>query len=1055
MKLGLLEATVRLMLADRFPVLSADDGIEGLLGFKAAEFLSGNIQLRDLVHPQDREVAESLFSATKPQQFGSLVLRLRQSNGRIRVVEVEFQRERAGGENEILILHLRDAGRLSLNGEAQAAAGCWETLDILEDYLYFTDRNHVLVGANRLMREFVAAQLGEGTGWRGLSDYDVFPELYADVLYGMETEVLAGAPSVQQIHEIEVADGSHRWFDIRRYPLKNKSDKIIGLFGISRDVTEQVRLQQTLRESEEFLQESQRIAGIGSYTLDLVSGVWSSSEVLDGIFGIDKNHDHTVSSWGAMILDDDREWMERYFAEEVVGKGQTFDREYRIARQSDHAERWVHGLGHLERDTAGRAVKMRGTIQDITERKLTEEQLRFAASVFTHAREGIVITSPDGTILDVNGMFSTITGYAREEALGKKPNMLKSGRQDAGFYAQMWKLLVETGQWSGEIWNRCKDGRIYPEMLTISAVCDDRGRIRHYVALFMDITEMKEHERQLERLAHYDMLTGLPNRVLLLRRLQEAMSQLRRQDHCMAVAYLDLDGFKEVNDLHGHDIGDQLLIALSKRMQRVLRRGDTLARLGGDEFVLVAHDLESDAAGLSVLKQLLTTASDPVLIGVEVLQVSASIGVTFYPQVEALEADQLLRQADHAMYQAKMAGKNRYEIFDGRKGATNQGQKQLVEQIRRALDEQEFVMYYQPKVNMGTGEIIGAEALIRWQHPERGLLSPAVFLPAIEDNVLAVEVGDWVISTVLDQMEEWKRADLELPVSVNVGARQLQQEDFADRLKRHLDEHPGVDPHKLELEIQNSGSAGNSQQMHTLIAGCRALGVTFALDDFGTGSNSLHDLKRSPTDVLKIDPSFVRDIFENPREMSILESVLGLASAYSRQSIAEGVENVEQGLSLLRMGCELAQGYGIAPPMPAEELPDWMLKWRPDPRWLDVVVESAVPVAGPLEDAPEEHRAWLAQMEAYLKGESNSEPRVSRHQCKLGAWLDAESLAGRSSRPDFQAIVALHWRIHAVASGILKLKAKERGAEALEQLAELSILLDKLFDRLKVFRPRG
>jgi diguanylate cyclase (GGDEF)-like protein/PAS domain S-box-containing protein len=573
---------------------------------------------------------------------------------------------------------------------------------------------------------------------------------------------------------------------------------------------------------------------------------------------------------------------------------------------------------------------------DITERKKTEEKLQFAASVFTHAREGIMITAADSKIIDVNDTFTNITGYSRDEVLGQTPNLLSSGIQGKEFYASLWGDLIKNGHWYGEVWNRRKDGEVYAEILTISAVRDAQGNTQHYVALFSDITTLKKHESELERIAHYDALTGLPNRVLLADRLHQGMMQAVRRKQRLAVVYLDLDGFKAINDNHGHEAGDQLLIAVASRMKQSLREGDTLARLGGDEFVAVMPDLADIETSIPMLSRLLTAASQPLRLNSLLLQVSASLGVTFYSLSEDIDADQLLRQADQAMYQAKLLGKNRYHVFDAEQDRSVRGHHESLERIRHALTEREFVLYYQPKVNMRSGEVIGAEALIRWQHPERGLLAPAVFLPVIEDHPLAVELGEWVIDNALTQIERWQAVGLDIPVSVNVGARQLQETNFVGRLRTLLAAHPNVNPDDLELEILETSALEDLAQVSMVINACREIGVTFALDDFGTGYSSLTYLKRLPVTLLKIDQSFVRGMLGDSDDLAILDGVLGLAVAFRRQVIAEGVETVEHGEMLLQLGCELGQGYGIARPMPASEMPAWAAAWRIDPSWANL-----------------------------------------------------------------------------------------------------------------------
>jgi diguanylate cyclase (GGDEF)-like protein/PAS domain S-box-containing protein len=588
---------------------------------------------------------------------------------------------------------------------------------------------------------------------------------------------------------------------------------------------------------------------------------------------------------------------------------------------------------HVYVKVPGQAPEMFCVDVDLSARKQAEAKLQLAAQVFSHAREGIIITNAEGCIVDVNSAFSRITGYSREEAMGQNPRMLGSGRQDDGFYAAMWRTLSEQSYWSGEVWNQRKDGEPYAEQLTISSVRDAQGNTTHYVALFSDITAIKLHQSQLEHMAHFDALTHLPNRLLLSDRLQQALMQTQRRGQQLAVVYIDIDGFKHVNDRYGHDVGDQLLIILANAMKNTLREGDTLARIGGDEFVAVLIDLDCTASCVPMLTRLLEAAAAPVQLGELVLQGTASVGVTFYPQAQEIEADQLLRQADLAMYQAKVTGKNRYQIFDAEQDNYLRNHHESLERIRQALTQNELMLYYQPKVNMHSGKVIGVEALIRWQHPEKGLLAPATFLPVIEGHSLAIDVGEWVIDTALAQIERWHLSGLDLPISVNVGACQLQQCNFVVRLQTLLANHPQVNPSSLELEILETSALADMTQVSQVIEACAQMGIQFALDDFGTGYSSLTYLRRLQVTLLKIDQSFVRDMLDNPDDLAILQGVIGLASAFKREVIAEGVETVAHGVALLKLGCTLAQGYGIARPMPAEQVQAWASTWQPAAAW--------------------------------------------------------------------------------------------------------------------------
>lgn len=698
-------------------------------------------------------------------------------------------------------------------------------------------------------------------------------------------------------------------------------------------------------------------------------------------------------------------------------------------------------------DTAGEREGLVVIGRDITVLRQAMERLRLAAGVFTHAREGIVITDVRGTIVDTNEAFSRITGYAREEIVGQNPRLLKSNLHGPEFYAELWRNLAGKGYWQGEIWNRRKDGEIYAELLTISAVHDQQGDATHYIALFSDITAQKEHEQQLEHIAHYDALTGLPNRVLLADRMHQAMFQTQRRGQRLAVAYIDLDGFKAINDTYGHEVGDELLLVVSRRMKQALREGDTIARLGGDEFVAVLLDLPLAETSVPLLTRLLAAAAQPVHVGELTLQVSASLGVTFYPQADDVDADQLLRQADQAMYQAKVAGKNRYHIFDAEQDRNVRGYHESLERIRRALHEREFVLYYQPKVNMRSGEIIGAEALIRWQHPERGLLAPATFLPVIEDHPLCVEVGEWVIDSALAQIEAWHSAGLDLAVSVNVSAGQLQQPDFMERLRALLLAHPGVQSGRLELEILETSALQDLAQVSHIMHACREIGVNFALDDFGTGYSSLTYLKSLPATHLKIDQSFVRGMLVDTDDLAILEGVLSLATAFRRHAIAEGVETLEHGQILLQLGCELGQGYVIARPMPAAELPGWAATWQTDPVWSGcrAVSRDLLPVLF----AGVEHRAWIRAVTEHLKGDYELIPPLHEHQCRFGTWLYGEGKAMFGAWPVFAAIESTHHQVHILAAELLALQARGQGSEAWARCSELHHLRDTLIGQLQ------
>ncbi|WP_445367788.1 EAL domain-containing protein [Methylomonas sp. BW4-1] len=562
-----------------------------------------------------------------------------------------------------------------------------------------------------------------------------------------------------------------------------------------------------------------------------------------------------------------------------------------------------------------------------------EAEQRLAASVFAHTHDSVVITDSENRIIDVNAAFSRITGYAREDVLGKNPSILKSGRQSAEFYKAMWQSLNAHDHWSGELWNRNKKGEVFAALTSISVVRDEDGKIHHYIGLSADITPLKNHEYDLERIAHFDPLTGIPNRVLLADRLAQALAHTHRASNHMAVCYLDLDGFKPVNDQFGHEAGDQLLIEISLRIRDCLRAGDTVARIGGDEFVLLLLDFNDPRECEAVLERMLCKVAEPFSIDDNQVCVSASVGLTLYPD-DLASADTLLRHADQAMYVAKQRGKNRYHLFDQELDRIALVRGETLTQIEAALLNNQFELYFQPKVNMRLGKVLGAEALIRWRHPERGLLSPAAFLPDIEGTELVIALGNWVLARALDHLQTWQDMGLNIAISINIAPRHLLHQDFVETLKTGFAAHPQLRPHCLELEILETAALEDIGRVTAVMKECQKLGVGFALDDFGTGYSSLTYLKALPADTLKIDQSFIRDILGDPEDLAIVAGIINLTAAFHRQVIAEGVETDEHGLLLLKLGCDNAQGYGIARPMPAGDLQEWIRNWLPNQEWL-------------------------------------------------------------------------------------------------------------------------
>lgn len=697
-------------------------------------------------------------------------------------------------------------------------------------------------------------------------------------------------------------------------------------------------------------------------------------------------------------------------------------------------------IGEMNTDTE---TIFRLVISDISERKIVEEQLELSASVFKNAGEGIMITNLNGIISDVNGTFTKITGYSKEEVIGKKTSILSSGLQDKEYYSTMWKTLTIEDSWTGELWNKRKDSRLYAQMLIINKVYDKHGKPSHFVALFSDITSMKEHENSLKNIAHFDQLTKLPNRVLLADRLKNGMMQAKRNKQHLAVIFLDIDGFKGVNDNYGHEVGDKLLITLSKEMKLALREGDTLARIGGDEFVAVLCELNEISDALPIIERLLESTTKKVPIGDEWIQVSASLGVTFCPENHIVDPDLLLRQADQSMYQAKLSGKNRYHFFNEAENSLIRERFEGIEQVRVALKKEEFILYYQPKINMRTGKVIGVEALIRWKDPTKGIILPLEFLRVIDGHSLSIDVGEWVIQHTLSQIKSWQDIGINIPVSVNLGARQLLEEGFVNRLGNILSQYPSVQPNMLELEVLETSKFEDLVKAKNVMDTCIKLGVTFSLDDFGTGYSSLVYLKQLPIKQIKIDQSFIRDMLNNPDDLSILEGIISLGEAFQRTVIAEGIETSEHAMILLSLGCELGQGYEIAAPMPVDEFIVWLNEYKPNDIWQNQNLIDAN--QRQILFIKVQHRAWIENIKAILNKKENSY-RYSIHECIFGKWLEHSGMEYLGDT--YESINLKHKNIHIYADKLLSLHYNGHNAEALAGLVELYRLRDEILDKL-------
>ncbi len=644
----------------------------------------------------------------------------------------------------------------------------------------------------------------------------------------------------------------------------------------------------------------------------------------------------TPALWLEQVHAEDRPALEKAIGQLVRGDSGREKLELRMPHHG--AWRWLEAtLMVIERGLHGAPpARLLATLADVGERHEALERQRLSSSLFQHLHEGLLVTDADLHALDVNPAYTEILGVPRAELLGTVPSLLRPQPADPIARQQraaMWASLRDTGRWRGELLERRRNGETCTLQATISSVLGPERDLRYHVLVISDITEQRLQRERLERQAHFDELTRLPNRVQLSMLLADAMRAADRDGFLLAVCYLDLDRFKPVNDRFGHAAGDRLLAELAGRLRSALRRRDTwadsAARLGGDEFVLLLRAGTIEEARMAV-ERVLRVVSQPYVVDpvADPVQITASMGATVYP-IDRSDADTLLRHADHAMYGAKQSGRNGYLFFDPEHRRRTEERVMAIGRVQEALDEGEFVLFYQPKVDMKSGRVLGFEALLRWEHPQQGLIAPQQFLPLIENTGLSARVGDWVFSQALEHLSQWRRNGMDISVSVNVSARHIQEPDFAQRLSELLarHQHEPLAPH-LELEMLETAAHADIEATSALMARCRAMGVRFALDDFGTGYSTLTYLKRMPVDVLKIDRSFVHHMLDDSQDRAIVEGVIGLARTFGCTVVAEGVESPAQARTLLDLGCDIGQGTGIAAPMPASLVAHWVRDYR-------------------------------------------------------------------------------------------------------------------------------
>ena len=954
-------------------------------------------------------------------------------------------RDPDGNINGVVLVFRDVTEEYTLNEELASSQTLIKTLlNTVPDMIWLKDKDGAYLFCNsKFERLFDTAE----KDILGKTDDNFVDEQLASFFRETDNNALiAGQDTIYEETVTFKDDGHTEQHETIKTPMRDSNDNLIGVLGVARDITNYKNSLAQLKESELRLKEAQAYAQIGYWILPADQRKVYWSEQMYTLFGL--TQDATAGPetlCGIMHNDYIQTFTESIEASFSANKEHHV--EYQITRPNDGVKRWIEFRGKLVANSDGSPKKLSGFIQDITDRKKAEEKIQLSSRVFSDTHEGIIITDSQRIIVDVNPAFSQITGYSHKEAVGKSPSILSSGKQSPQFYDQVWQSVTDFGHWQGEVWNRTKQGELYAELLTISSLTNEHDEVTHYIGVFSDITTSKKHQDQLNLMAHYDVLTQLPNRALFIDRFHQSIAHSARTGHQFAVCFLDLDDFKPVNDNYGHKAGDSLLIEVADRITACIREEDTVSRQGGDEFAILLNDIKSISQYEGTMTRIHQALAKPYFIDDIQHNITASSGVTLYPTDEG-DIDTLLRHADHAMYHSKLSGKNRSQLYSPDSDQRIIQKSLLLDEVEHALDHHEFQLYYQPKVNMVTGDVFGVEALIRWIHPEKGVISPLDFLPLIGGTPLEISVGEWVINEALEQLDDWQQQGVKLEMSVNISSNHLLSPTFVSKLEDLLAKHPSVNAQYLQLEILESSALGDINTITHIIETCQnRLGVNFSLDDFGTGYSSLTHLRSLPVNTIKIDQSFVRDMLDDPSDYSIIDGVIALSKSFDRHVIAEGVESTNHGLMLLLIGCEKAQGYAIAKPMPTDAFETWLNDYIPNESWLKCAHKYRNNKENSLEIFRLISNQWQEKFKITVEQPSNgveSWPIMDNSLCHCGSWIHQKKQEQLFDKMALKQLEQAHDKVHVVAHAIqLKNQTGELKA-ARNILGELEIAFEEM-----------